>query len=252
MEIDKAKRMYGVHTGKVPHTLKKRKEQFKKENGGQVPKFFKYITEDERENTVELEAVINSPLSFLYDAVSSYSDRSAPTERVALTEIFELDGSDKGDNDTHKKQNIIEAVQLAQKQILRLKMQMKNDRNAEREIYAEKQEKVFSECLSTVSKNIVNDHILAMLLRELDKKPTEKSKYSLRGCRSLLFACMLYGGERRLLSKVKKIEGYYPEDLVYYNQDLDETEFYDTDEIYGYPHLKVHWEVKPNGEEETE
>lgn len=72
MEIDKAKRMYGVDTGKVLHTLKKRKEQFKKENGGQVPKFFKYITEDERENTVELEAVINSPLSFLYDAVSSY------------------------------------------------------------------------------------------------------------------------------------------------------------------------------------
>ena len=116
MEIDKAKRMYCVDTNKVLRIVKKRKEQFKKENGGRVPQFFKYITEDERDNTVELDAVINSPLSFLYDIVSSYSDRSAYTERIPLSEMFELDESDKGENDTHKKQNIIEALQKAQRQ----------------------------------------------------------------------------------------------------------------------------------------
>ena len=245
MEIDKAKRMYSVDTNKVIRIVKKRKEKFKEENGGQVPQFFKYITEDEKDNTVKLDAVINSPLSFLYDIISSYSERSTYTERIPLSEMFELDENDKGDNDTHKKQNIIEAVQSAQKKILSLKMQMQNDRFAEREIYCEKQEAVFAECLSTVSKNIVNDHILSMLLRELDKKPSEKSKYALRGCRSLLFACMLYGGERRLLSKVKTVEGYYPEDLVYYIEDPDTTEFYDIDYIYGYPHVKVAWDAGP-------
>ena len=252
MEIDKAKRMYSVDTNKVLRLLKKRKEQFKKENGGQVPQFFKYITEDERDNTVELDAVINSPLSYLYDIVSFYSDRSVYTERIPLTEMFELDESNKGENDTHKKQNIIEAVQKAQKQILCIKMQTRNDRYAEHEIYAEKQEAVFSECLAIVSKNIVNDHILAMLLRELDKKPTDKAKYSLRGCRSLLFACMLYGGERRLLSRVKKVDGYYPEDLLYYREDPDTTEFYDIDRIYDYPHVKVHWSTEPMYNEEIE
>ena len=53
---------------------------------------------------------------------------------------------------------------------------------------------------------------------------------------------MLYGGERRLLSKIKEVEGYYPEDLVYYKEDPDSTEFFDIDYIYDYPHVKVHWD----------
>ena len=174
--------------------------------------------------------------------MENYSERAKHTKSITFSELFVLDESDKGENDTHKKQNIIVAVQEAQKKITSLKMRQLTDKNAEREIYLEKQEAVFAECLSVVSKNIVNDHILAMLLRELDKPTDENSKYSLKGCKSLLFACMLYGGKRRLLSKIKEVEGYYPEDLVYYKEDPDSTEFFDIDYIYDYPHVKVHWD----------
>ena len=242
MEIDKAKRIYPVDASKVLHSISHYKTEFKLNNDGHMPQFFKYIVKDDKKKDEEFDIVINSPLSILYEAVENYSERAKHTKSITFSELFVLDESDKGENDTHKKQNIIVAVQEAQKKITSFKMRQLTDKNAEREIYLEKQEAVFAECLSVVSKNIVNDHILAMLLRELDKPTDENSKYSLKGCKSLLFACMLYGGKRRLLSKIKEVEGYYPEDLVYYREDPDSAEFFDIDYIYDYPHVKVHWE----------
>ena len=240
MEIDKAKRMYAVNTNKVLHRIKKRKDEFKKKNNGQVPEFFKFITEEEDSSSQEIDVVIDTPLSYLYDIVDNFDVRAEVKHKIPLLDFFELDPSDNGDNDTHKKQNIINAVVNAQKKLRHLKMQMNNKDSDESRVLKSTQKEIFSECVETVSKNIANDHVLHMLLSEIDNKG--KSKYDLSKCKNLLLACILYGGDRRLLSKVKCQEDYVAEDLVFYNIAPEYALYYDIDYIYGYPHLKVAWE----------
>lgn len=57
-------------------------------------------------------------------------------------------------------------------------------------ILCDEANEVYLKCLRTVSKNLVNDHILCMLLSEID--PPEKSKYCIKSARHLLLACLLY------------------------------------------------------------
>lgn len=48
---------------------------------------------------------------------------------------------------------------------------------------------IYLDCLQTVSKNIVNDHILCMILDKIDHP--DKSKHGIKSCRQLLLACLL-------------------------------------------------------------
>ena len=113
--------------------------------------------------------------------------------------------------------------------------------DGERVAVSEIRKQLFDNCLETVSRNAVNDHVLYMLLRELDGIGNFKSKVS--GAKSLLFACLLYESSGRLLSKIKTPEGYqYAELNVYMGADEDRDK-YTTDYIYGYAHT-----IKVNGE----
>ena len=91
-------------------------------------------------------------------------------------------------------------------------------------------------CLDTVSKNAVNDHILAMLLCEIDN--SDNSRYGIKSCRFFLFSCLLYEKNRRLLSRVKTPKGYKAADIHSLEVVDDDTEY-----IFGYPHNRV--EVEP-------
>ena len=87
-----------------------------------------------------------------------------------------------------------------------------------------KAEEAFANCLSAVSKNAVNDHILAMLLKEIDNP--KESRYNISACRHLLFACLLYEKNRRLLSKLIVPDSYYPKDLEFINVPVEEEKRY--------------------------
>ena len=233
MEIDKTKRLYAVDSAKVLARLRHYRQNFKKKNGGNLPSFYKYIVGDESKDVGENTAHLEAPMAFVHDAVDSFSGRAAYTKTVMLSDLFELDATDAGANDTHKKQNIIEAVKEAHTRISSKQTAMKKADEDEKRILCNEANEVYLKCLKTVSKNIVNDHILCMLLSEIDHP--EKSKYGIKSARHLLLACLLYEENRRLISKLKKTEGFVPYDLVRVDPEKV-LEGYRTESVYGFPH----------------
>ena len=234
MEIDKAKRMYPVDAGKVLRILKKPRDAYKKHNGGKLPEFFRFITEGEAPETDE-SVTLNAPMSFLYDIVEGYKSQVKKTKKIPLMDLFELDAKDSGANDTHKKQNIIKIVSEAEKAIRVLMLKAQSAEDDDKAIFMEKAQEIFERCLSAVSKNVVNDHILCLLLKELDKKKDS----AVSRCRHLLFASLLYEDGRRLLSKVKGARDYIYPELVFWNDDPGEAWNLITENILGYLHVII-------------
>ena len=236
MEIDKAKRLYSADSSKVLARLRHYRRNFKAKHGGNLPAFYKFIVGDESadvgENTVSLEA----PMAFVHDAVASHTGRAAYTKTIPLSELFELDATDAGANDTHKKQNIIAAVKEAHTKITAMQTAMKEADDDEKLILCDEANEVYQTCLKIVSKNVVNDHILCMLLSEIDQP--DKSKYDIKSARYLLFASLLYEDNRRLLSRLKVTDGFVPYDLVRIEPE-DVLSGSQPDMIYGFPHGRL-------------
>ena len=235
MEIDKAKRMYSVKTDKVLRLLKKPRDAYKKAHGGKLPEFFRFMTADDTTPATDESAKLMTPMSFVYDHVEQYRSQVRKTKNVPLSSLFELDASDVGANDTHKKQQILKAVEEAQKEISSQLMRARHAKSADKLIYREKAQKAYENCLSAVSKLIQNEHILCMLLKELDKG--KDSKYGVTKYRHLLFASMLYEKEKRMLKKVKGMyERTYPE-LLFLDASPEAAYGYVTENLYGFPHV---------------
>ena len=236
MEIDKAKRLYSVDSGKVLSRLRHYRKDYKKNHGGNLPAFYKYIVGDESPDTGENNAHLEAPMAFVHDAADAFAGRAAYTRTLPVSELFELDPTDAGQNDTHKKQNIIKAVKDAHTKITAMQTAMKNASDDEKMILCEEANEVYQACLKTVSRNVVNDHILCMLIDEIDHP--DKSKYDIKSARHLLFASLLYEDSRRLLSKLKTVEDYAPYDLIRVEPELV-PEGYRTEWIYGFPHAHL-------------
>ena len=113
---------------------------------------------------------------------------------------------------------------------------MKEADDDEKLILCDEANEVYQACLKIVSKNVVNDHILCMLLSEIDHP--DKSKYDIKSARYLLFASLLYEDNRRLLSRLKTVEGFVPYDLVRVKPEAV-PEGYRTEKIYGFPHAHM-------------
>ena len=236
MEIDKAKRLYSADSTKVLSRLRHYRQNFKKKNGGNLPAFYKFIVGDESADVGENTAKLEAPMSFVHDAVAAFPGRAAYTKTLSLSDFFELDASDAGANDTHKKQNIIKAVTEAHTKITAMQAAMKEASDDEKLILCDEANEVYQTCLKIVSKNVVNDHILCMLLDEIDHP--DKSKYNIKSARYLLFASLLYEDNRRLLSRLKVTEGFVPYDLVRIEPE-DVPSGGQPDMIYGFPHGRL-------------
>lgn len=120
MEIDKAKRMYAVDTGKVLRRLSEYRWKCKEKNGGHLPEFFLSMIGGNDGGTGENKARLDCPMSFVHDAVNAYRGKAKSVKAVPLSELFLLNTDACGANDTHKKQNIIKAVTEAFSQITSL------------------------------------------------------------------------------------------------------------------------------------
>ena len=234
MEIDKAKRMYAVKTGKVLHRLEKPKQEFKKANGGKLPNFYYFITGQEEKIEKNNTATLNCPMSIIYDFVSKYEPYRLPKRKVKLYDLFTLDESDGDSNDYHRKKNIIVAVQKAEDDIRHLRIRESKSSDDAKAILRTEMQAILDECLKVVARNVSNDHVLGLLLRELDSG--EKKEIS--QIKSFLFACLLFEKNGRLLSKVKTPEDYhYAELKLATDENVARGDMLEV--IYGYNHVIV-------------
>ena len=239
MEIDKAKRMYSVDSNKVLRLLKEYRDDFKKKNGGKLPNFYNYITGNSLTKDESNKSNLKSPMSYVHDIVDNMKSHVPSVNKIPLTELFDLEpGKDDG-NDSRRKRKIIDTVVYTH-DMLSVNRITDDMSDGERVAVSEMRKQLFDDCLETVSRNAVNDHVLYMLLRELDGIGNFPSKVS--SAKSLLFACLLYESRGRLLSRIKTSEGYqYTELNVYMGADGDRDK-YTIDYIYGYAHT-----IKVNG-----
>jgi hypothetical protein len=177
---------------------------------------------------------MKTPMAYLYDAVENLDRKQRENRRVKLSELFELNTADADSNDSRRKRKIIETVLAAYDELKHLKIKEDDSDSDGDTVIAVKRAKIFKNCLDTVKKNVTNDHVLHLLLKELDLG--KESEYSASRAKSLLFACLLFEENGRLLSKVKTPGGYSCAelDLVFDMSEIGEDD--DWVSIYGYPH----------------
>ncbi len=233
MEIDKAKRMYSIKASKVLYDIRKPRDAFKKQYGA-MPNFFTLMTANE-ESHAGKGITMQTPMSFLYDIIDNLPSGVHKNRNIPLSSMFTLNDADKGNNDSHKKADIIKIVSEAQKNIYALQDRARKADKDSKAIYSTEAEKVFNECLAEVSKKVTNDHTLCLLLKELDKDKKNMDK-DVSACRHLLFAAMLYADNCRLMNRVTGGEEFEFPELRLWEYDPDALIGYDQRIIYGYAH----------------
>ncbi|MBO5938615.1 MAG: hypothetical protein J6Q82_03855 [Clostridia bacterium] len=173
-------------------------------------------------------------MSIIYDFVSKYEPYRLPKRKVKLSDLFALDESDSDSNDYHRKKNIIVAVQKAEDDIRHLRIRESKSSDDAKLILRAEMQAILDECLKVVARNVSNDHVLGLLLRELDSG--EKKEIS--QIKSFLFACLLFEKNGRLLSKVKTPEDYhYTELKLATEENVERGDMLEV--IYGYDHVIV-------------
>ena len=166
-------------------------------------------------------------MSFLIIIFASSANAS-----FKISDLFTLNESEGDSNDYHRKKNIITAVQKAEDEIRHLRIKASKLGDDSKIIFEIEMDKKISECLKVVSRNVSNDHVLALILKEIDSG----EKKEITEIKSLLFACLLFEKNGRLLSKVKTPESYsYAELKLATEQNVEQNEI--TENIYGYPHV---------------
>jgi len=245
MEIDKAKRLYDVKTSGMLNELRRRKKEFKKTHGGKLPDFYVYMTDGDVKKQGDRAVELQTPMAFVYDIIENFKGRGTSSRRIKLYDLFALDTSDSDSNDSHRKKRVIESVNSAYGKIHSLKMRAQNKEDNERQILLDEANKIFNDYLETVSRYIVNDHVLHLLLKEIDSDAAKL----IAGAKTLLFACLIYEKNRRLISRIIVDENYVPEDLVYYPEVADTRERFAVNYLYNRPFIYVHWQKQEPEEE---
>ncbi len=248
MEIDKAKRMYDVNADKVLRLLEKPRTEYKNRHGGKLPNFFSFMVGQESGVSAENTATMNTPMAYLCDAVESLGRKERENRKVKLSELFELNTADADSNDSRRKRKIIETVLAAYDELNHLNIEEDKSSSDDTSIIKQRRAEVFKNCLDTVKRNVTNDHVLYLVLKELDLG--KQSEMSVSRAKSFLFACLLYEENGRLLSKIKTPNGYRCAELslIY---DANEISADDSMEyIYGYPHRVVLIPAEPSADSE--
>ena len=136
----------------------------------------------EGKESVSIESLINDPNNigkvfnldrvlvneYLYDAVENLDRKQRENRKVKLSELFELNTADADSNDSRRKRKIIETVLTAYDELKHLKIKEDDADSDGDTVIAVERAKIFKNCLDTVKKNVTNDHVLHLLLKELD------------------------------------------------------------------------------------
>ena len=234
LEIDKAKRPYPVSAGEVLADLRSYKEKYREERGG-IPEFFEYMTKKDSAKGSK-DATLNTAMSFVYDAVRNDTSRAKKTKNISYTELFDLQ-FEPGDPHyafAKRRDTIIEFVKMAQKHVRNLNYKSASMTRAELEYAQTLEDIIFEECKERI-RHSADDHVLYLLLKELDKD--DDSEKDISSCKALLFASMLYAGDGYLLKKLHRSNTEMLD--IVYCEDTSNIGDGEVRMIYGYPHVSV-------------
>ena len=224
IEIDKAKHPMSVNSYSVIVELQKRKRAYKEANGGELPEFYRFITEKE---VVKAKARLETTMAYIYEIAD---ERVAQAPRVVnhtpLHALVSLNANDKDSNDSKRKKKVLDAVKEASQFIkcnsIKLRERGRRERSHLREIMDER----LASAIEVVSDQIVNDHVLSLILKELDS-PEEVNPYY-----ALLFGAVLFESNQRYLERAR----LYSDRMFDLHLTSDESA---PILIYGHPHKKV-------------
>lgn len=253
VEIDKAKRKYTCNIDTALKELRNLEKIFRlkiRTNNSkeatesnvqieQIPKYHRYLTnskakikQKERLYSSKYNTIPSSetcPMAYIYKIVTEktldaefYSDTLSfkETECKYRNLISKETFPDSG-NDSRAKADIEKIVQTADAQIKRL-YKSKKDVDDFHYLKAE----IIKECFDEVASKIRNEHIISLLLKDIDNG--QANKY-----RALLFAAICYDPKQLFYKMVRKAHpSYLPQQLVIDISSGDKM-------IYGIPHRIV-------------
>ena len=183
MEIDKAKRMYPVDARKEIDDLDKMRREYLKKHP--MPRFYKELTASKREVQKGNDALIDTPMEYLFTVTQNETKKSPSCKRITLRSLLPQRDYAGGDNDSRDKKDVIEIVQRAAEELRGIQLRMHGKSHGKMAVYREEMAAIVSRCFSGVAKKIRTEKVLLMLVDELDKEESKVSE-----CSSLLLAAI--------------------------------------------------------------
>jgi hypothetical protein len=152
-----------------------------------------------------LTSKLNTPMSYIYDAVSDNENRAPKLKIKSYLEIFDLPPEQYDQNDYRRELKILELVEVAAKEINNLHYAARKKSRSYKVRAREKANEVFDKCFAEVEKRLLNDHVYHYLLRELDYGYSSRHRVS--SYHALLFAMICMANDCYLLNKFKNNAG---------------------------------------------
>jgi len=244
VEVDKAKRTYQCNIKdalKELHILEKiyRLHMISDGNGfriEQIPRYHRYLTKNKAEiktkeklYSLVYDTIPSSetcPMAYIYEIVTKkildaefYSNTPSSKEtECTYRNLISMEKFVESGNDSRDKAAIEKIVQTAAIEIKRL---YKFQKSANDFHYLKA--KIIKDCFDQAAKKIRNEHIISLLLKDIDNGQIDNY-------RSLLFAAICYDPKQLFYKMVKKAHpSYMPQQLV---RDIESGDKM----IYGIPH----------------
>lgn len=223
IEIDRAKRPIDVNTGSVLAKMYQRKKKYTDAHDGKLPTFYVFLTSKKDTSS---DARLETTMQYVYDLVHDLPRQQKGTAAVGLADLIDLPLCRPDSNDSKYKKKIIDVVQAASNKIKEANIKARTQYGKDPRQLSELMEKEYVKAIEAASDNLKNDHILELLLKELDGADEVTSYYA------LLFSAVLFERGRRYVGLVRQHSG--PRyDLRLAPGSAAEIR------IYGYPHEMI-------------
>ncbi len=222
MEIDKAKRDYGINASKELDAVKDANI-----TDDRRPSFMKYVKKKESKGDkhIEYRDDINTSMEYLNRVVVAGRKRSPKVEKLPLFPLLYPRELDVKDNDYRYRKEIIEKLCDKQTQLSILRKRIFRFDDINKKALREECKALEVEALSLVEKRIrKNEPLLCLLVKAIDDHSSSAQK-----CRSLLLSCLASATDD-LYTLISVTHGDMCELVPSEDGDLN---------IYGYPFSSV-------------
>jgi hypothetical protein len=253
IEIDRAKRDMHISAQSVLRDLRtkwkdpyvKGKPESEIKGAGGLPRFFVELIDKSgaNRNKISKDAVLNAPLSYVYDAVNKDEGQNDSERVIRYTDFFCLSPGLYDQNAKRRAKGFLAYAENTQNYINRLNMKLKSSKN-KRGINEEKVKSIISEAVKESEKYLKGEmeywyafefmDEVPEIKKRKDKKEGQDRKPKTQKRSSIALYLLCYANDMKLIRKITNTES-----MKNLKQDdtISKEEAYDI--IYGHPHKIV-------------